>query len=188
MNETLALTNQYGIAGLYGSKIATEAATQARSLGLTSTPKDRQFVRDVFEGDFRPMSGSGAGDIARDVFLGLNRWTAAASALFDAQPVADDALMLQKARSTITGLQRRIDANDGGVLRALNVSCGGRRGQDYVQFEQKALWSLHQVLATKVRTSNQQYSAESLYRAFVSMPQAERSQLGALLNANLNRP
>ena len=188
LNKTLALMNQYGIAGLYGSKIANEAATQAQLLGHTSTPKDRQFVRDVFEGDFRPISTSGAGDVARDVFLGLNRWTAAASVLLDAQPLANDVVMLQKFRSTISGLQRRIDANDGGVLRALNVPSGGRRGQDYMQLEQKALWSLHEVLATKVHTSNQQYSAETLYQAFVSMPQTERNQLGALLNATLNRP
>lgn len=184
LNETLALMHQYGIAGLYGPNIATEAKTQAQSLELTSTPKNQRFVQDVFEGDFRPISG---GDIARDVLLGLNRWTAGAALLLEQTPLSDGTVF-KKNNSMFKGLQRRIDANDGGVLQALNVPSGGRRGKDYENFEQTAMSALYEVLLSKVEKSNQKISAETLYQAFVSMPQAERNNVGALLNAKLNPP
>ncbi len=188
LNQTLATLHQYGIAGLYGPKVQQEAALQARNLGVSGTPGDRQFVRDVFEGGFRPIGSYNAGDLARDVFLGLNRYTAIVAAVFDPQPTANDSLILQQRNSAISGLQSRLNATHGGVLRALSLPSGGRQGAAYARHEQQAMQALHQVLETKVRQANRTYSAQALYDAFLAMPQAERSQLRALINASLNLP
>jgi len=188
LNQTLATLHQYGIAGLYGPKVQREAALQARNLGVSGAPKDKDFVRDVFQGRFRPIESYDAGDLARDVFLGLNRYTAIVTAVFEPRPTANDSLILQQRNSAISGLQSRLNATHGGVLRALGLPSGGRQGADYARHEHQVMQALHQVLETKVRKDNGTSSAQALYEAFLAMPQAERSQLRALINASLNLP
>jgi hypothetical protein len=184
LRSTLALMNDYDID--FGSdKIEQAADAAAKAKGAADRPRtDKQFVRDVFEGDFRTAftESYDAGDAARDLMLGANRWLAALVAL-DGGPIAKDEIYLQQHEVREDGLKARLDALDGGVLESLGLSGEGLSAEERTAFERRMLSGMSNELADRSSAQGQAPTAQGLYEAFVSMSPQERKSLGARLNA-----
>jgi hypothetical protein len=173
LNGMLATLNQYGLD--FGSqKIRDAAADAARYQGTEGKqPGDRQFVRDVFEGDFRHKftEGYDLGDLGRDVLIDANRWLGIATSL-DAGSVADDNAYMKQAQAREDGLTARLDANAGGVLKALGIDANGLSGTQLDQFKDKVTSSLASVLQGRLAERNVAVTSQSLYDEFTRLPPA----------------
>jgi hypothetical protein len=185
LRSTLASLNDYDLN--FGSqKIEQAAEAAAKAQGTAGQQRDdKQFVRDVFEGDFRTAFAKSydVGDAARDVMLGANRWLASLSAL-DGGSTAKDEDYLQKHKAREDGLKARLDALDGSVLDSLGLSSEGLSGKEKAAFERRLLSGLTSALANRSSEQGNAPTAQSLYEAFASLSQEERKSLGARLNAS----
>jgi hypothetical protein len=186
LQGTLASLNAYGLD--FGSqKIRAAAADAARNQGgENKPPPDRQFVRDVFEGDFRHAftEGYDLGDLGRDVLIGANRWLGVATSL-DAGSVANDNAYMRQAQAREDGLTARLDANRGGVFKALDIDTSGLSGAALDQFKGKLTSGLASVLHGRLVERNVAVTSQSLYDEFTRLPAAERRAIAARLNAAL---
>jgi hypothetical protein len=180
----LVQLHRYGL--YFGSPTIEAAARSAASLAPTQgTPEDRAFVRDVFQGKFRHASldGYDAGDLARDITLGLNRWTAALSIL-DAGGTARDDIMLDQSRNRLEGFQQRMN-REGGTLAALNLRLPA--GVSAADAEALATSMLASELAPQVRAAGRELSAQSLYEQFQRLGAAQRSALAREIQGELDQ-
>ncbi len=188
LDSTLALLDQYDLN--FGSdKIKEAAIDAARSAGTEGKqPKDQQFVRDVYEGDFRYEFNEryDLGDATRDIVLGVNRWTAIATGL-DAGPVARDDISLQKLQARDEGLGARLDEESGGVLNALGISDAGLSAEERDNLEGQVLAGLSNTMAGRVALDNTEPTAQALFSKFSTLSVEERQALGARLNVAASR-
>ena len=185
VNSTLAQMHAYGLD--FGSeKIRTASADAARFVGTAEQPPgDRQFVRDVFEGDFRYNFNDSydIGDLGRDVVIGINRWAGVATSIFDAQPVARDDQYLQRNQALQDGFAARLNTQSGGVLKALGLDDNGLSGTQRTQYEGKVTSALSSVLAGRLNERDIATTSQSLYDEFTRLPPAERQAIAARINA-----
>jgi hypothetical protein len=185
LHSTLAVMNDYDID--FGSDKIEQAADAAARANGTAVRQhhDKQFVRDVFEGDFRTAFAESydAGDAARDLMLGANRWLAALTAL-DGGPLAKDEVYLQQHQAREDGLKSRLDAQGGGVFEPLGLSTEGLSAKERTAFERRVLSGLTHALADRANQQGAAPTAQSLYEAFASLSKEERKSLGARLNAS----
>jgi hypothetical protein len=186
LRSTLATLNQYGLD--FGSEKIRAASADAAAFAGTANkqPADRQFVRDVFEGDFRHAftEDYDLGDFGRDTLIGVNRWVGLAASL-DAGSVADDNAYMQRAEAREQGFKTRLDANAGGTLKALGIDTSGLQGAQRDAFEDKVTRGLASVLDGKLSARNVAATSQSLYDEFTRLPAAERQAIAARLNAAL---
>jgi hypothetical protein len=186
--ETLALIQRNGLAGLYGSAKVSEAAGAVG--GRTSTPpSNAQFVRDVFEGDFRrdPAGGYDAGDFLRDLTLGLSRVGQVVAGL-DAGATANEEQVMERNRAATAGLGERLNAQEGGVLKALRIDTRGLSASQQASMSNDALQGLAYALRGRAYEANREPSGQGLYDTFRQLSEADRNAIGARVNAALRRP
>ncbi|MCX7231319.1 MAG: hypothetical protein NTW15_20345 [Burkholderiales bacterium] len=169
----------------FGSKRIQAAAAAAAVGAPQADAQTRAFVRDVFQGTFRHESIKryGPADLARDVLLGVNRWTAAATVVFDADPLARDDITLKQQLNGTDGLAKRLQ-RDGGAIRALGLRVPAKLGAAKV--EQIAADGLYDELSKRMRTSGQAITGQSLYEQFKTLPQPQRLAIGRAIQGQLD--
>ena len=180
----LVQLHRYGL--YFGSERIEAAAREAA--GTNAPPVDREsraFVRAVFQGKFRyaSLEGYDAGDLARDVALGLNRWTAVITEVFRAEPTARDDIMLEQWRNLTDGFSERMN-REGGTLRALGLRVP--EGVSTTDAERYATASLIGELAPRVQSAGRAVSAQSLYDQFQQLGSAQRQAIAREIQGGLN--
>jgi hypothetical protein len=180
----LVQLHRYGL--YFGSAKIEAAARSAAAISATpvTAPDDREFVRDVFQGKYRyaSLDGYDAGDLARDITLGLNRWTAAISILDAGETVRDDIIMDQ-GRNTTEGFQQRMN-REGGTLAALNLRVPA--GVTTADAEAIATGMLRSELLSQVQGSGREVNAQSLYEQFQRLGAAQRSAIAREIQGELD--
>jgi hypothetical protein len=183
LSNTLTLLNRYGLD--FGSRTIHDAAAAAASRTATQ-PADRQFVRDVFEGDFRLPSMRSDGNLLVDgLVFGANRWVALFASILDASGVADGSRPLHEMRAAQDGLQARLAHAQGGVLPALGMNVAGLSAAERGRLENAALSVLASELIGRARRPNDSAlpTGQALYNTFLTLTQAEKAALAARINA-----
>jgi len=184
LHATLRQLDRYGID--FGSAIvrsAARAAAKPQPVGAAA-PLDRQFVRDVFEGDFRTEFMHRGNHPLFDLVVGLNRTVGIFSGILNAGPVAPDGQWIQQMRARAQGLQARLDAFHGGVLKALGIDARGLDDKARAALAQRAGDLLASSLETRLAArGTRPLSSQSLYEAFQALSRAERAAIGARINA-----
>ncbi|MEI8303173.1 MAG: hypothetical protein WCG13_07745 [Burkholderiales bacterium] len=206
LSSTLELLNRYGMD--FGSETIHRAA--AASGARVGMPADRQFVRDVFEGDFRTEHMAPRSNIVGELIFGpdrhaaledllgtgfgvalfgLNRHVAIAASILDAGGVARDDLYLQQIRAAQEGLAARLDNAHGGVLKALGIEASGLTIAERGSLSSAALGILSGELTERVlrQGGSGVPGGQALYNAFTGLGAAEKAALGARVNALLLR-
>jgi hypothetical protein len=185
---TLALIQRNGLAGLYGSAKVSEAAAAVGGKSPTPLP-NAQFVRDVFEGDFRrdPAAGYDAGDFLRDLTLGLSRAGQVLAGL-DAGGTANEEQIMQRNRAATAGLGERLNAQEGGVLKALRIDTQGLADSQRASMSNDALQALAYALRGLAYEAKREPTGQGLYDTFRKLSEADRNAIGARINAALRRP
>lgn len=185
LHATLRQLDRYGLD--FGSPIVRSAARAAVDAPASATaPLDRQFVRDVFEGDFRTEAMKGGNHPLFDLATGLSRHVAIVGGILDAGPVARDDVMIQQMRARAEGLEARLDAFRGGVLKALSIDAGGLDVHGRGGLANRAVDLLASALERRLLEQGvRQPNSQALYDAFQTMGAAERAALGARINAAL---
>jgi hypothetical protein len=176
--------------GLYFGSAKIEAAAREAATQNGARPADNEtgaFVRAVYEGQFRyaSLDGYDAGDLARDVALGLNRWTAVTTEVFRAEPSARDDIALQQIRNTATGFAERMK-REGGTLAALGLRVPP--GMSSADAEQRATRSLFDKLVPRARAAGRTTSAQSLYEQFQQLGGAQRQAIAREIQGELDGP
>ena len=153
LSNTLTLLNRYGLD--FGSRTIHDAAAAAGSPTATQ-PADRQFVRDVFEGDFRVQSMR-----------------------------ADGSRPLHEMRAAEEGLQVRLAHAQDGVLPALGMNVAGLSAAERGRLEDAALSVLARELIGRARRPNDSAlpTGQALYNTFLTLTQADKAALAARISA-----
>jgi hypothetical protein len=173
--------------GLYFGSAKIEAAAREAAARKGVGPADnetRAFVRDVYEGEFRyaHLDGYDAGDLARDVALGVNRWSAVITDVFRAEPTARDDIALQQSRNTATGFAERMK-REGGTLATLGLKVP--LGMSNAAAEQLATRLLRVELVHRVRAEGRSISAQSLYEQLQQLGGAQRQAIAREIQGEL---
>ena len=175
---------------LYFGSAKIEAAAREAAAQNDARPAENEtgaFVRAVYEGRFRDRSldGYDAGDLLRDVALGLNRWTAVITEVFRAEPTARDDIALLQFRNTAAGFAERMK-HKGGTLVELGLSVPP--GVSSADAEQRATRSLFDKLMPKVLDARRTISAQSVYEQFQQLGGAQRQAIASKIQGELNAP
>ena len=121
-----------------------------------------------------------------DLATGLSRHVAIVGGILDAGPVARDDVMIQQMRARAEGLEARLDAFRGGVLKALSIDAGGLDVHGRGGLANRAVDLLASALERRLLEQGvRQPNSQALYDAFQTMGAAERAALGARINAAL---
>lgn len=186
LHATLRQLDRYGLD--FGSPLVRSAAraTADDPAARAAAPLDRQFVRDVFEGDFRTAAMKGGNHPLFDLAVGLNRYAGVFSSILDAGTVARDDVMIQQMRARAEGLEARLDAFHGGVLKALSIDARGLGANDRAGLANGAIDMLASALESRLAARGvSQPTSQALHDAFQSLSAAERAAIGARINAAL---
>jgi hypothetical protein len=185
LHATLRQLDRYGLD--FGSPtIRAAARAAAADTAGAAAALDRQFVRDVFEGDFRTQAMKGGNHPLFDLAVGLNRWAGVFSAALDAGPVARDDVMIQQMRARAEGLEARLNAFNGGVLKALSIDAGGLDARDRPGLANRAVDLLASALERRLADRGvREPNSQALHDAFHALSAAERAAIGARINAAL---
>lgn len=182
------LLAQLHIHGLYFGSARIEAAAREAAARVGAEPADAQtraFVREVFQGKFRHASleGYSGTDLARDVLLGINRWTALVTELARVDPLARDDITLQQSLKDHEGLARRLH-RQGGALRALGLRAPAGLGA--AEAERIATDVLAHDLAKRVHAAGRVINGQTLYEQFQQLGQAQRLAIGREIQGRLD--
>jgi len=182
LDATLRQLERYDLD--FGSARIREAARAAG--GTSPAPLDRQFVRDVFEGDFRVPAAGGGNHLLFDLAVGASRHLGIFAGVLNAGPTARDDMMLQQTRARAEGLEARLDAHHGGVLRALSIDTQGLDARARASLPNRAVDTLALTLESRLAARGEREpGAQALYREFQSLSAAERAAIGARIGAAL---
>jgi hypothetical protein len=174
--------------GLYFGSAKIEAAAREAATQNGARPADnetRAFVREVYQGQFRyaHLDGYDAGDLARDVALGVNRWAAVITELFRAEPTARDDILRQQHRNTATGFAERMK-REGGTLATLGLKVPP--GMSSAAAEQLATSLLIGELIPGVRAAGRTISAQSLHDQLQQLGGAQRQAIAREIQGALD--
>jgi hypothetical protein len=190
LNTTLINLDKAGV--YFSSETVKAAAAQAsQNSGNKSTlkPAERSFTREVFEGKYRSQAVHqyNGGDLARDVLLGINRFTAIATAVFDAQGLSDGTMKLPNAKAAADkkGFSSRMNLV-GGTSKALGLKTP--TAQTKQTSDERATTALSNILSQRVSAKKQEPSAEARYQEFNRLTASEKRAVAAQVQADLNRP
>jgi len=154
-------------------------------------PRDYQFVRDVFEGDFRTASPDGGNPLPSGAFelaVGASRRAGligAAASMLDAGPLRDGTAAARLTHAD--GLRQRLQSWHSGVLPALSVGARDLGPEERDQLAGRALDALAYILDARLRQQGMvEPNGEALYGAFQSMSPSERAALGARVRATFD--
>jgi hypothetical protein len=170
----------------FGSQKIRDAFPSASLNPATDSPPpaDRQFVRDVFEGDFRHEFAE-AGNPALDIAVGLNRYVGIAASLLGGSPTARDEIILQNIHARHEGLEARLAARFGSAHEALGLDAAGLAGAELEQFNHKLTAGLASALEARMAQSQTEITGQSLYAEFAALSRQDRNAIAARLNAAL---
>jgi len=186
LHATLRQLDRYGLD--FGSPLVRSAAraTADDPAARVAAPLDRQFVRDVFEGDFRTAAMKGGNHPLFDLAVGLNRYAGIFSSILDAGTLARDDVTIQQMRARAEGLEARLDAFHGGVLKALSIDARGLGANDRARLANSAIDMLASALESRLAARGvSQPTSQALHDTFQSLSAAERAAIGARINAAL---
>lgn len=182
LNGVLANLERYGMD--FDSEKIREAFSDVplNQTGDGKPPMDRQFVRDVYEGDFRHEFAD-SNNPALDIAVGLNRHIAIASSLLGGSPTAQDEVILQQIGARNDGLEARLEAQSGSVLGALGIEANDLSGAEREQFEDKLTAGLVGVLQHRLAEADTAVTSQNLYDEFARLSPSELNAVAARLNA-----
>ena len=166
----------------FGSRTIGRAAESGPASG--PRPADMQFVRAVFQGNFRVASLTPANPLIDALVFGFNRHLGIAATVLSPRPLARDDVMLMQSRVRVDGLKARLDALHGGALEALGVPAQDLPPAQRARMESNALHLLDAVLTQRIVRQGGTLGLQSLYSAFVGLRQDERALLGAQLTGD----
>jgi len=166
----------------FGSPTIRRAAQSGPFWG--ARPTDMQFVRAVFQGNFRVDSLSPANPVIDALVFGFNRHLGLAATVLSPRTVAPDDVMLMQSRVRLETLKARLDAFHGGVLGALDVSTRGLPEAQRGRMESNALSLLDAALTRRILRQGGTPDMQALYGAFLGLRQDERAMLGAQVHGN----
>jgi hypothetical protein len=190
LDATLRQLHRYAMD--FGSPTVRDAAARRAVVGADGElPHDYQFVRDVFEGDFRTPGPSGGNLLMSGVFelaVGVSRKAGvagAAASMIDAGPIADGTITARRTHAD--GLRVRLQAWHSGVLPALSIGARDLDPEARDELARRALELLAVSLDADLRQKGMvEPNGEALYAAFQKLSLAERAALGARVRANFD--
>jgi hypothetical protein len=187
LERTLAKLDKTGT--YFGSeKVKTAAQQASKNLGDTVKvkPEDAAFTRQVFNGKFRKeaVHQYNFGDGVRDVALGVNRWTAVVTTLFNAAPVADGTLPRDKMAAESKGFAARM-GSQGSTSQQLGLKPAGNKVDPAT--DAKATDALNTVMSRRLMFAGKPANAQARVEAFKALTPAERKVVADEVQSTLNR-
>jgi len=189
LDATLRQMQRYAMD--FGSPTVRAAAARRLAGADGALPRDYQFVRDVFEGDFRTASPDGGNPLLSGAFelaVGASRRAGligAAASMLDAGPLRDGTAAARLTHAD--GLRQRLQSWHSGVLPALSVGARDLGPEERDQLAGRALDALAYILDARLRQQGMvEPNGEALYGAFQSMSPSERAALGARVRATFD--
>jgi hypothetical protein len=184
LNGLLVQLYRFGL--FFGSKKIEEASREAaRSKHPAALdPEERAFLRKVFEGQFRysHVRGYNAGDLSRDFLLGINRYLAIATVLFEPTRLARDEDILESGRNTLKGFQARLERS-GGALGLLGLRAPANENASAYELKVTQLLLYH--LTSKLNLRGKSTTADALFGEVMRLDPQARKNIGRWISARL---